>query len=250
MKSMIKRWRALRMPLLILATTALLRFVATPSTAEATTISIVSTVTSSGAPLDQLAVGDTVTVGLRIVDSVAVVSIGASVSGYDESIVDFEQGITVGSINHTTCIPSLGCFGGLDNTAAPNLIETDLGPGPRVQFFNGTRLVPGSSANPLDPGLDGVLGGGDAQVRITFIATGLGSTTLDFGTGYLGDLVLLADSTITSAVGAQVHLTVIPEPGTALLILLGLAGMSGLRPRSSGLMERLDASDGDRLPNQ
>lgn len=67
---------------------------------DAAFFSIVDLSTRSGAPLDQLAVGDTVTIGLRVQDLVEVYGLGASVFGYDESIADFERGEAVASINH------------------------------------------------------------------------------------------------------------------------------------------------------
>lgn len=185
-------------------------------------------------------IGSTLTLGFRIegdADDAGLFGLGASIYGYNEGVIDFVSGEVVGSIFHRVAIPGVGAFEGLENSLVPGVGTVRTGPlsessigasGNRVQFFNGVGLT-GRTFNALDPGLDGVVGGGDAQVRVTFQITGAGFTTLQVGTGYNGDGAvyaggLLDTSTLLvfpiSLIGPGCTLT--PEPNTALLLGLGL----------------------------
>ena len=199
----------------------------------ATSFDILSTETSLGSPLSGLQPGETVTISLRITGGVDVYGLGASAYGYDESVIDFQSGQSVASINHATCIPSFGCFTGLSNQpSAQTHTETAIGAsGNRVQIFNGVGLS-ATAYNPLDTGLDGVVGGNGAQVRITFVATGAGSAVINIGTGYNGDGEVLGGGVTNTNINTAVEVTVVPEPGTALLMGLGLAGLAAAGRRS------------------
>ena len=192
------------------------------SVAGATTFTVVST----SRPLNSLNVGDTVTIGIRLSNSLGVFGLGASAYGYNESVIDFTSGSAVASINHAVAIPAVGAFSGLTNVVGGALIESSIGAsGNRVQIINGVGLA-ATNTNVLDPGLDGIIGGNDAQVRITFTATGVGVTNIIIGTGYNGDAEVLAGGLTNQNDNNTLVITVIPEPGTALLMGLGLAGLA------------------------
>lgn len=214
------------------------------SAASAVTFSVIGTSTSQGNALNSLVPGEEVTIDIRVTaDGDSIAALGASVYGYDESVADFTSGEAVREIFHPIAVPGVGAFGGLWNIATVNgeglLVESALGAnGNRVQIFNSYSLSEYSD-QPLDPGLDGVIGGGDAQFRLVFAVVGPGATSLLIGTGYEGDAVVLPGGGQIQANGAVVHLSTggppVPEPGTALLFGIGLAGLAaqGRRGRAS-----------------
>ena len=175
-----------------------------------------------------LSPGAEITFSIRLSGGVGVFGLGASAWGYDESVIDFVDGSgqAVPSINHGVCVPSAGCFNGLANVLANPLAETSIGSsGNRVLIFNGVGLS-ATNSNAQDPGLDGVVGGNDAQIRVTFRAVAPGTAYIDFGTGYNGDAEVLAGGISDTTQNTRIGITVIPEPGTALLMGLGLVGLA------------------------
>lgn len=219
--------------------TALLIALAAPDAKALSRFDIVSTTTSLGNPLDALVVGETVTIGIRISESENVYALSASAWNYDESVLDFVSGRAVPVINYADCFASPVdlCFPPfLTNTLPSELVENNFaGHGNRVPFISAATLD-STSSNPLDPGLDGVIGGGDAQFRLSFVATGLGSTTVIVGYGYPsdGESMCCGGSGVETSARTPVPITVVPEPGTALLLGQGLAGLAvSRRPRST-----------------
>lgn len=179
-----------------------------------------------------------ITIGIRVKSEPGeqVFGIGASVWGYD-AFFQFESGEAVESLFHG--VRTVGIGPGLDNGAGGSLSEVACcGIGPRVQILNAISFN-ARSENPLDPGLDGVLGGGDAQVRVRLRALGnLGGTQFHIGTDFAnpttGDGIVYAGGLLGPGNNALVGLGMsgfyvvqpVPEPGTALLIGIGLALMS------------------------
>ncbi|MEZ4281998.1 MAG: hypothetical protein R3F21_20535 [Myxococcota bacterium] len=157
--------------------------------------------------------------------------LGAAIFGYDDGMVDFVSGNAVASILHDVCIPGVGCFNGIDNQigGASPLFEGTVASGPYVQIFNGVSLTSRSGTGAQDPGLDGVLGGGDAQFRVTFAMSGPGTTTFFIGTNaadpILGNAVVYAGGEVVDAINTSISL-ITPEPGTAVLMGLGFAALA------------------------
>ena len=154
--------------------------------------------------------GSTFTIGIRIEGEPdeGLYGLGASAYGYNESVIDFQSGQAVSSIFHGVVIPDIGAFEGLTNQVGGRpLEESSIGAnGNRVQIFNGVGLQP-RGYNALDPGLDGVLGGGGAQIRMTFVMVGPGSTVLRIGTGYNGDGAIYAGGQLRPTVEILLNTT-------------------------------------------
>ena len=178
--------------------------------------------------------GQSITVNIRLSNGVGVFGLGASVSGYTESVIDFESGVAVGSINHALLFPGF-FLNGLTNVLVPGggagpvatgpLAESFIGAsGNRVLFFNGVGLA-STNTNAGDYGINGT--NTDAQFRLVFRASALGgSSVISIGTGYNGDGEILAGGVTDVSQNVVLNVTVVPEPGTALLMGLGLAGLA------------------------
>lgn len=202
----------------------------------------------SPGPIGPLYPGDTLTLDIRLSGGRNVNGLSASVWGYDESVIDFVRGEAVSSINHAVAIPGVGAFAGLTNLLVPQpppspvtgtfgtgpLSESAVGAnGSRVQFMNGVSVT-ATNSNALDPGLDGTVE--DAQFRIVFEILRIGSFRLNVGTGYPGDGEIVPGEFDDSA-NTVLQYTIIPEPGNAVLLGLGLASLGSghlRRARTAG----------------
>jgi hypothetical protein len=194
--------------------------------------------TTGDRPLDSLLVGDEVTLDIRMSSSgtPGVLSVGAAVHGYDPDVAGFESGAAVSGFLFDLCVPTTGCFQGIPNTRAGALAETDFPTsiGRHVRFADGNSLGARTATGDIDPGLDGSVT--DAQFRVRFQMLALGSTTLTVGTSpdFDADLYIFFSpgSVREQATNAAFTVNVIPEPGTALLLGLGLTGLASLRRRT------------------
>lgn len=205
---------------------------------HATTIDVVSVSTSSDASLDALAVGDRVTIGIRIREMVSTSWLYFWIHDYDESVFDFESGESVREIGARSCSLDFGCRDGLRGSTY--LFEsTEGGESIVANPYESTIWL--VSSNPLEPGLDGIVGGNDAQIRVTFTATGIGSTALQIDAGVMGpEGYLVGTGGPTPPVNARIVLNVVPEPSPAFLLLAGLSGLAaagGRAVRSSHTIE-------------
>ena len=197
----------------------------TASIAGAVTFQVIGI---SGADPLAMAPGDTITIDVRVVaDADEVYGVGASVYGYDEAVIDYVDGSgqAVAGIFYGAVFPGIGVFSGLGNLITNPLVETAIGAGgKRVWLFVGPSLEM-RTAQPMDPGLDGVIGGGDAQFRFTFEAVAPGAARIVIGTGYQGDGVALLSGPVQAA-GATIDVAVVGAsavpsmPAIALYTLL------------------------------
>jgi hypothetical protein len=163
-----------------------------------------------------------------------VFGVGGAAFGYDESVASYQGGTAASDVLVQVCVAALGCFGGVDNGviagAGPALsLANPLGP--EVQFLNAASTGRSAFSGALDEGVNGAAG--SAQFQLVFQAGPAGSTTIELGasTDY-GDALILSGGALGVTNSAFVTLTVIPEPGTALLMGLGLAGLASAGRRS------------------
>ena len=204
----------MRLFVLTLATAAMC-FVA--STAAAVDFSII------GADSATVNVGDSFTIDILVTNTAGteLAGLGASVSEYGAN--EFDSGAAVSSYLNAVCVSPGICFGGLLNLAGGALEESAIGGfGDRVQIALSAGLSTVANDGSIDQGIDGVVG--TTQFSLTFTAAE--SADILIGTSYQGDGVILGDGTSIQAQGATFSLNVIPEPGTALLMGLGLAGLA------------------------
>jgi hypothetical protein len=107
----------------------------------------------------------------------------------------------------------------------------------RVSLFVGASLESSTGDGALDLGIGGTpVGSGDVHFRVQFRAvaglSGINVTnavTLNFGTGEFGNIAVGPGGIEYPFSNASYTMTVLPEPGTAVLIGLGLAGLATKR---------------------
>lgn len=176
--------------------------------------------------------GEEFTIDIRMTNSagISVVGLGASITNYGAN--QFVSGLAVGTYLNSFCAAPGICLGGLLNFAGQpvpsdaifpqrELAESSNGAnGNRIWFAQSTSTIPATGID-IDQGLDDMTG--TAQFSVTFLA--IEDALINVGTD--SDYgVVLPDGTIIQAPGATFQLNVIPEPGTALLLGLGLAGLA------------------------
>ena len=221
-----------------------------PLSASALGISIAS-VSSTGASTSVLAVGDIITFDLVLENATneLVQGLGLGVYGYDvgaqgspvDNRLQFAGGSTGPSIFNSIYVPSVGVVDGI--APAGSVREDGVGfpiSDPlRVNLFEGVNFgAPSSGDGSQDNGVSGLqTNGSDVHMTVSFRAAFVGSlnaadVTLVFGTGQFGNEAIGPVGTgILAFNNAQYTLSVIPEPGTALLMGLGLAGLASARRR-------------------
>ena len=200
----------------LIATAAIL-FSASTAFASATwTVSA----TASGGDLNAMASGDTLTLDIKLETSAAaeMIAIAGSVNNYDTSVVSVVAGQSVpNQLLFAVIVPSVGSFNGITNLESGVADTSVQGPGQEDTFL--------SALSTSGAGGDGTAE--DAQFQIVYNVIGAGTTTLRIGTfADYADAYAGASDNVVNNTG--VTITVVPEPGTALLMGLGLAGLASV----------------------
>ena len=143
--------------------------------------------TASGGDLNTMSPGDTLLIDITVrSDGEAVTSIGGSVYGFavgDDAFL--VGGLLAGQILSEICIPSVGCFNGLDNTA--QIAADPAGGDAGVQILEALSLIGGiTGTGEMDPGYDGVFGAPQFQVILSVVRSG----TIYIGSNHSTDGVL------------------------------------------------------------
>jgi hypothetical protein len=223
-----------------------------PLSASALGISI-SGVHSTGASIFSLENNDIITFDLRLenASNLNVFGLGLGVYGYDEGAVGDASddrlafaggaqgtgGASGGSIFSAIEFEGNN-FGGVDDVGT-GVFENGA-PFPfldprRVQLFNGVNTVGTSADASLDIGVGGErVSSGDVHLQVSFRAQAqntIEDVELTFGVGQFGNAAIGNGGTTLPFSNASYRVTVIPEPGTALLMGLGLAGLAANRRR-------------------
>jgi hypothetical protein len=212
-----------------------------PSIASALGISIISSSVADGSTID---VGGSVTFTLAIENNAAadVFGLSADVTGYDpiadtsgnlDGYLGFQSGTSVPQVLSQFSSGGAG-FGGLEGpNGGPqqNFFVSNVDPQANTANLGTYLSVSGVNNSGInDTGIAGnSLSAGDVHFQVTFVNTwadyndgaGHKNLVLDFGLTGIGALGVTLPST-----GETFNLTVVPEPGTALLMGLGLAGLA------------------------
>ncbi len=194
----------------------------------------VSASTSDGSALDAVTPGAQIILDITLRTTDFAFGIAGSVNNYDNSIVGLDAGASLisASVLNQVCVPGVGCFGGLSNAVGNPIVfaERSVGPGVEAEFLAAVSTNQAGGTGTTDPGIATAVTG-DAQFRIVYNALAAGSTQFQIGTyaeyldGYTGTESSVSNNT-------TLDITVIPEPGTALLMGLGLVGLAGAGRRS------------------
>jgi len=223
-----------------------------PTVASALGISIVS-VFESGLQDGVIQVGESITFDLRLENDGEdrVSGLDVLVFGHDQT-ADTSGTISSGLTNlgGNGALAGDGAVVGAVFLQASGLSVSGLGPNVvpfptdlfevnildpefvRTQLFGGLLLAGSVGTGQLDTGIFGTtIADGDIHFRVVFmnIPTQIGTSFIDlqFGTSEaLGAVAVGDDGSILAFSNASMSLTVIPEPGTALLMGLGLAGLA------------------------
>lgn len=222
-----------------------------PTVASALGISIVN-VSGSGASTSVLQQGDTITFDLRLENGTrtALQALDIVVTGFDTpgttnlissrlNLVDAQTEVASSAFNSVVDPEDGSLLGGLPNnipTARQLWAQNLLNPQPvRTLLFAGASLSPATGTGAIDLGVDGSsIGSGDVHFRVTYQLGNLRglSQNLVLSFGVAPEIGHDAFNPVGDAVpfqNATYALTVIPEPGTALLMGLGLAALATRR---------------------
>ena len=184
--------------------------------------------------------GTTVTVGLRASNEALLPIQTLSISARGNSTVGlFTGGSRVGQVLSAACIPGTGCLSGINASLFDDgVIDQVFFPDVHLQIFDGLNsnlagsIVPGDGLD--DPGLDGVLGGGDAQFLMNFIISDPGVEFMDIDVAYQIEGGAFVETTLWTVMfhsDAFATITAVPEPSVAAMLGGGLIGLGLGRSR-------------------
>ena len=220
-----------------------------PTVASALGISIVN-VSSTGSSTTALEANDEITFDLRLENptNVDVYGLDIVVTGFDtpgitnaiSSNLQLVGGSVAGSALSTVNVPAVGSLGGIANSRVAPVqvfVQDLINPQPvRTSLFAGAALSPSNGNGSQDTGIGGgLVGSGDVHFRVTYrLVTNIPdlnqNLVLSFGVAEgLGHVAVGAGGETIAFNNATYALTVIPEPGTALLMGLGLAALATRR---------------------
>ena len=229
-----------------------------PLSAGALGVSIESTSVAGLGTASALENGDVVTFGLLLENATQqdVFALGIGVYGYDEGAVGsatdnhlvFVSSTGSASAFNTNgqVVPGFGVVNNSDGLTNSTVAGVQSGaPFPfnqelRAVLFNGIGTSAATGTGNDDAGVGGGLTGvgSDIHIEVSFLVQGLSSTdasptavTLEFGTGQFGNEAVGTGGSSLAFTNASSTLTIVPEPGTALLMGLGLAGLASIRRR-------------------
>ena len=189
-----------------------------------------SATTSDASALSAVTPGAQIIIDITVRTDDNALGVAGSVNNYDNSVVSLDAGSSTiaGTVFNAFCFPAAGCFNGLTNQVggAITFAETAVGPGVESEFLAALGLAAAGGNGSTDEGLGGVAGAPQFQIIFDAIGAPGSSTTMNIGTfaAYLDGYTGTVDS---GATNTSVSITIVPEPGTALLMGLGLAGLAG-----------------------
>ena len=176
--------------------------------------------TASGGDLNAMAVGDTLTLDIKLETSAAseMIAIAGSVNNYDTAIASVNAGASTvpAQLLFGTIIPSVGSFNGVSNLESGVADTSNQGPGQEDTFLS----VLGTAG----AGGDGTAE--SAQFQIVYNVIADGTTTLRVGTfaDYADAFSGASDNNVNNT---EVTITV-PEPASVAASLAGLASVFGV----------------------
>ncbi len=185
--------------------------------------------TNGAGGLGALEIGDQIILDVTLRTDDFGFAIAGSVNNYDNTVVSLNAGASLIAPNvlNAACFPAFGCIQGLANQVPAPIPfqENAVGPGVEAEFLAALGVTAAAGQGSVDEGAATGIAG-DAQFQIVFTAAGPGTTTLNVGTfaAYLDGYTGSFDTDVNNPAGVTV--TVVPEPGTALLMGLGLAGLA------------------------
>jgi len=176
--------------------------------------------------------GATVTVDILIqnINEDGVAVLGLSLNNWEGGVADFSGGNSSTSVLNAICSGG-SCFGGIPNATQPTLVFDVVNNENVVNAVAAAASADSAGNGNTDVSAidDTMLTGdaGQAHARVTFSLTGLtGTSVIGIGKVASFDAVSNAGGESIPTINTDLTINVVPEPGTVLLMGLGLAGLA------------------------